>query len=33
LIGRRGLMVHDNSLVQPVIRPFDAVPELEAVTQ
>jgi len=30
-VGRTGVLVHDNSLVQPVATPFDAAPELEAV--
>ena len=27
-VGDRGLLVHDNSEVRPVLRPFDAAPEL-----
>jgi len=27
-VGRRGMLVHDNSLVEPVLEPFDAVPDL-----
>jgi hypothetical protein len=30
--GKQKLLVHDNSLVQPVLKPFDAVPELAAIT-
>lgn len=30
-VGNRGLLVHDNSLVQPVHEPFDAEPELNTV--
>ena len=29
-VGESGLLVHDNSEVQPVTRPFDAAPELAA---
>ena len=29
-VGRRGMLVHDNSLVEPVVQPFDAVPDLAA---
>ena len=28
--GESGLLVHDNSEVQPVTKPFDAAPELAA---
>ena len=31
-VGRRGMLVHDNSLVEPVLQPFDAVPELASIT-
>jgi len=27
LVGQRGMLVHDNSLVEPVLQPFDATPE------
>ena len=27
-VGERGMLVHDNSPVEPVLQPFDAVPEL-----
>jgi hypothetical protein len=30
-VGTRGVLVHDNSLVEPVAAPFDAAPGLEAV--
>jgi hypothetical protein len=30
-VGGRGLLVHDNSLVEPVSRPFDAAPDPSAV--
>jgi hypothetical protein len=29
-VGRRKLLVHDNSLVQPVLKPFDALTEVAA---
>jgi hypothetical protein len=29
-VGQQGMLVHDNSLVQPVPKPFDAAPELAA---
>jgi Pretoxin HINT domain len=32
LVGKLGILVHDNSLVQPVLKPFDATPELGAIT-
>jgi hypothetical protein len=32
-VGQRGMLVHDNSLVQPVLEPFDTVPELADVNQ
>lgn len=32
LVGRRGMLVHDNSPVEPVRDPFDAVPDLAATT-
>ena len=32
-VGQRGMLVHDNSLVEPVLQPFDAMPELAAVVQ
>ena len=32
-VGERGMLVHDNSLVEPVLEPFDAMPELAAVVQ
>jgi hypothetical protein len=31
LVGKAGILVHDNSLVQPVLKPFDTAPELAAV--
>jgi hypothetical protein len=31
LVGEGGILVHDNSLVQPALKPFDAAPELAAV--
>jgi hypothetical protein len=31
-VGERGVLVHDNSVVQAVVPPFDAVPELAAET-
>jgi len=31
-VGRQGTLVHDNSLVQPVPKPFDAPPRLAAIT-
>ncbi len=31
-VGDSGMLVHDNSLVQPVSSPFDAEPRLEAIT-
>lgn len=30
-VGKQGVLVHDNSLVQPVLAPFDAKPDLAAV--
>ena len=33
LVGRQGMLVHDSSLVEPVLQPFDAVPELTAMTE
>jgi hypothetical protein len=30
-VGTQKLLVHDNSLVKPVFKPFDAVPELAAI--
>jgi len=27
-VGERGMLVHDNSLVEPVLEPFDGIPEL-----
>jgi len=32
-VGQRGMLVHDNSLVEPVLQPFDAVPELAAIVE
>jgi hypothetical protein len=32
-VGKEGLLVHDNSLVQPVTAPFDAVAELTTAAQ
>ncbi len=32
-VGRRGMLVHDNSLVEPVLRPFDAAPDLAAIIE
>ena len=32
-VGQRGMLVHDNSLVEPVLQPFDAVPELSAIIE
>ncbi|MFO0892500.1 MAG: polymorphic toxin-type HINT domain-containing protein [Isosphaeraceae bacterium] len=31
-VGKQRLLVHDNSLVRPALRPFDAAPELAAIT-
>ena len=31
-VGETGLLVHDNSLVNPVMSPFDASPALASVT-
>jgi len=33
LVGKQGMLVHDNSLVEPVLQPFDAVPDLAAITE
>ncbi len=30
-VGSAGALVHDNSLVEPVSRPFDAAPDLAAI--
>jgi Pretoxin HINT domain len=30
-VGKQGMLVHDNSLVEPVDQPFDAVPDLAAI--
>jgi hypothetical protein len=32
LVGQRGMLVHDNSLVEPVLQPFDATPDPIALT-
>jgi len=32
-VGGQGALVHDNSLVQPTPEPFDAAPDLTAITQ
>jgi hypothetical protein len=32
-VGKQGLLVHDNSLVQPELRPFDAEPTLAAAQE
>jgi len=32
-VGRRGVLVHDNSLVEPVLEPFDAVPDLATIIE
>ena len=32
-VGQRGMLVHDNSLVEPVLQPFDAVPDLAAIVE
>ena len=32
-VGERGVLVHDNSPVEPVARPFDALPELAATSE
>ena len=32
-VGRQGLLVHDNSLVEPVLEPFDAVSDLAAIVE
>jgi hypothetical protein len=29
-VGERGMLVHDNSLIHPVLRPFAAMPKLAA---
>src|SRR5262249_30821513 len=31
-VGKQKLLVHAHSLVQPVLKPFDTVPELAAIT-
>ena len=31
-VGRQGMLVHDNSFVQPVLEPFDRQPDLAALT-
>jgi len=33
LVGRRGMLVHDNSLVETVLQPFDAMPEPPASSE
>jgi hypothetical protein len=33
LVGERGMLVHDNSLIQPVLRPFAAMPKLAAANR
>ena len=33
LVGDQGILVHDNSPVEPVDQPFDAVPNLAAITR
>ena len=30
-VGRRGMLAHDNSLIEPVLEPFDAVPDLASI--
>jgi hypothetical protein len=32
-VGKTGMLVHDNSRVEPVLKPFDAKPELSAQTR
>ncbi|MFI5456595.1 MAG: polymorphic toxin-type HINT domain-containing protein [Isosphaerales bacterium] len=32
-VGERGMLVHDNSLVEPVLQPFDSVPDLAAIVE
>jgi len=32
-VGQGGMLVHDNSLVEPVLQPFDAVPDLAAIIE
>jgi hypothetical protein len=32
-VGRQGMLVHDNSLVEPVLQPFDALPDLTAIIE
>jgi hypothetical protein len=31
--GRRAMLIHDNSLVEPVLQPFDALPDLAAIVE